>query len=67
MPLVEFAHNNWKNASTGESPFYLLMGSHPQTKWSNAPSALPQVAHRLGQLKEIRAQAQEVMTRAQLM
>ena len=29
LPLAEFAHNNWKNASTGESPFYLLMGSHP--------------------------------------
>ena len=28
LPLAEFAHNNWKNASTGESPFYLLMGSH---------------------------------------
>ena len=29
LPLAEFAHNNWKNASTGESPFYLLVGSHP--------------------------------------
>ena len=43
LPLAEFAHNNWKNASTGESPFYLLMGSHPRAEWSNAPSALPQV------------------------
>ena len=29
LPLAEFAHNNWKNASTGESAFYLLMESHP--------------------------------------
>ena len=28
LPLAEFAHNNWRNGSTGESPFYLLMGSH---------------------------------------
>ena len=67
LPLAEFVHNNWKNASTGESPFYVLMGSHPRAEWSDAPSALPQVMHRLGQLKEIRAQAQEAMTRAQMM
>ena len=53
--------------STGESPFYLLMGSNPQAEWSDAPSALPQVTRRLGQIKEIRAQAQEAMTRAQMM
>ena len=45
LPLAEFAHNNWKNASTEESPFYLLMGSHPRAEWSDAPSALPQVTH----------------------
>ena len=67
LPLAEFAHNNWKNASTGESPFYLLMGSNPRAEWSDTPSALPQVTRRLGQIKEIRAQAQEAMTRAQMM
>ena len=67
LPLAEFAHNNWKNATTGESPFYLLMGSHPRAEWSDAPSALPQVTRRLGQIKEIRARAQEAMTRAQMM
>ena len=67
LPLVEFAHNNWKNASTGESPFYLLMGSHPRAEWSSAPSALPQVTQRLEQIREIRAQVQEAMTRAQIM
>ena len=45
LPLAEFAHNNWKNASTGESPFYLLTGSHPRAEWSDTPSALPQVVH----------------------
>ena len=67
LPLAEFMHNNWKNASTGQSPFYLLMGSHPRAEWSDTPSTLPWVVHRLEQLKEIRAQAQEAMTRAQLM
>ena len=67
LPLAEFAHNNWKNTSTGESPFYLLMGSHPRAEWSDTPSALPQAMRRLGQIKEIRAQAQEAMTRTQMM
>ena len=43
------------------------MGSHPRAEWSDAPSALPQVTCQLEQIKEIRAQAQEVMTRTQLM
>ena len=67
LPLAEFAHNNWRNVSTGESPFYLLMGSHPRAEWSDAPSALPQVTHWLEQIREIRAQVQEAMTKAQLM
>ena len=67
LPLAEFAHNNWMNASTGESPFYLLMGSHPRAEWSDAPSTLPQVTRQLRQIKEIRAGAQEAMTRAQMM
>ena len=67
LPLAKFAHNNWKNASTGESPFYLLMGSHPQAEWSDTSSALPQMMCQLGQIKEIRAQAQKAMTKAQLM
>ena len=28
LPLAEFAHNNWRNATTGESPFQLLIGYH---------------------------------------
>ena len=26
LPLAEFAHNSWKNESTGQSPFEVLMG-----------------------------------------
>src|ERR1700761_3939336 len=58
-------HNNWKNTTTGESPFHLLMGSHLCAEWSTTPSALPQVMRRLEQLQQIRAQAQEAMTKAQ--
>src|SRR6201996_3130958 len=65
LPLVEFAHNNWKNTTTGESPFHLLMGSHPCAEWSTTPSTLPQVTRCLEQLQQIRAQAQEAITKAQ--
>ena len=43
------------------------MGSHPRAEWSDTPSALPQVTRRLEQIREISAQAQEAMTRAQMM
>ena len=41
LPLAEFAHNNWKNATTGESPFQLLMGYHPRSDWDDVPSTMP--------------------------
>ena len=31
LPYVEFAMNNAKSASTGETPFYLNYGAHPRT------------------------------------
>jgi hypothetical protein len=34
LPLAEFAHNNWPNESTHESPFHILMGYHPHADWS---------------------------------
>src|SRR6201996_7962176 len=65
LPLAEFAHNNWKNTTTGESPFYLLMGSHPRADWEDADSPMPQVTTRLEQITEARRRAQEAMIRAQ--
>ena len=61
LPLAEFAHNNWKNATTGESPFYLLMGSHLHADWEVMDSAIPQVTMRMEQITE----AQEAMIKAQ--
>ena len=43
LPLVEFAHNNWKVETTGESPFRLLMGYHPRSDWTDKPCDFPQV------------------------
>ena len=65
LPLAEFAHNNWKNATTGESPFYLLMGSHLHADWEVTDSAIPKVTTQMEQITEARRRAQEAMTKAQ--
>ncbi len=33
MPMVEFAYNNAKNASTGHTPFELNCGYHPRVSF----------------------------------
>jgi len=65
LPMVEFAHNSWPHEITRKSPFELLMGYNPRADWIDRPSPIPQVALRLQQFKEARAQAQELMIRAQ--
>ncbi len=62
--MAEFAHNLWPHEITRKSPFELLMGYNPRADWIDRPSPIPQVALRLQQFKEARAQAQELMIRA---
>ncbi len=65
LPLAEFAHNNWPNETTGESPFFVLYRFNPQADWMDKPSPIPQVALRLDQFKQARQCAQELMIKAQ--
>ncbi len=65
LPLAEFAHNNWPNETTGESPFFILYGFNPRADWTDKPSPIPQVALRLDQFKRARQRAQELMIKAQ--
>jgi len=65
LPLAEFAHNNWPNETTGESPFFVLYGFNPCADWTDKPSPIPQVALRLDQFKMARQRAQELMIKAQ--
>jgi hypothetical protein len=65
LPLAEFAHNNWTNESTCESPFQVLMGYHPRTDWTGTQSAILRVTTRLEQYNEARRKAQELMRQAQ--
>ncbi len=65
LPMVEFVHNSWPHEITRKSPSELLMGYNPHADWINRLSPIPQVALRLQQFKEARAQAQEMMVKAQ--
>ena len=65
LPLVEFAHNSWKNEATGQSPFKILMGYSPRVEIFDVTSSIPTVALRLRDWKKAREDAQRLMIKAQ--
>jgi hypothetical protein len=44
LPLAEFCYNNWENASTHQTPFFLNYGYHPrmgiEPRWKRLTSTL---------------------------
>ena len=66
LSLAEFAFNSWRNESTKKSPFEVLMGYNPRAEWTTVSSPVPQVTHRLEQIREARDQACLAMRKAQL-
>ena len=66
LSLAEFAFNSWCNESTGKSTFELLMGYNPRAEWTTISSPVPQVTHRLEQIKEAHDQACLAMRKVQL-
>ena len=52
LPVAEFAHNTWYNATTKTSPFRLLMGYEPHATWEITKLPLPQITTRLEQIME---------------
>jgi transposase InsO family protein len=65
LPLAKFVHNSWRNESTGQTLFEVLMGYSPRAEWTTVPSPIPQVTLRLDQFKKAREQAQRLMKKAQ--
>jgi hypothetical protein len=65
LSIAEFAHNSWRNESTGQLPFDLLMGYHPRAEWTTVQSLIPQVTLQLDQIREAHSQAQAAMIKAQ--
>ena len=65
LPLVKFMHNSWKNESTGQSPFEVLMGYSPRAEIFNVTSSIPTVTLWLRDWKKAREDAQKLMIKAQ--
>jgi hypothetical protein len=65
LSIAKFAHNSWRNESTSQSLFNLLMGYHPRAEWTAITSPIPQVTLRLDQIQEARNKAQTAMIKVQ--
>ena len=68
LPFVEFAMNNAKSASTGETPFFLNYGKHPRTPLMNQfPQAdeLPALGTVLDALDDTLERTRRLLQRAQ--
>jgi hypothetical protein len=67
LPMAEFAHNQWPNATTKKAPFDLIMGYIPHMGQIKKPSPVPQVEEQLAELEHVRKVAWEAMLKAQAM
>ena len=63
--LTEFAHNSWKNETTGQTPFKVLMGYTPRVEIFDVTSSIPTAALCLRDWKTAREEAQRLMIKAQ--
>jgi hypothetical protein len=46
LPLAQYIHNSWENASTGYTPFELLLGHTPSIHPSHERTPVPAVEQR---------------------
>ena len=58
LSLAEFAHNSWKNETTGQTPFEVLMGYTPRAEIFDVTSSIPTVVLHLRDWKKAREEAQ---------
>ncbi len=65
LPIAQFAHNSWLNATTKSSPFKLLMGSKPRTTWEEKRTTVQAVDDRLQDIQHARSKAQDCIKHAQ--
>ena len=67
LPLAEFAHNQCPSATTGQTPFSMIMGYTPKVEWPSAPSQVPSYTDRMEQIEEVRTMARKSLEKAQKM
>ncbi|SRR6266702_2427451 len=64
LPLAQFAHNSWPNA-TRETPFSLIMGWTPRITWINMLFAAPSADQRMEELIIKRQHVQDCIKHVQ--
>ena len=67
LPLAEFAHNQRPSATTGQTPFSMIMGYTPKVEWPSVPSQVPLYTDRMEQIEEVRKAAKTSLETAQKM
>ncbi len=65
LPIAQFAHNSWPNATTKSSPFKLLMGSKPRTTWEEKRTTVQAVDDRLQDIQRACSKAQDCIKHTQ--
>ena len=65
LPLAQYTHNSWPNATTKKTPFELIMGHTPHVHQPTCISTSPSVNDRLRQIMEFRQQAKNAIKQAQ--
>ena len=67
LPLAEFAHNQCPSATTGQTPFSMIMGYTPKVEWPSVPSQVPSYTDRMEQIEEVHKAAKTSLEKAQKM
>ena len=67
LPLAEFAHNQHPSATTGQTPFSMIMGYMPKVEWPSTPSQVPSYTDRMEQIEEVHKAAKTSLEKAQKM
>ena len=67
LPLAEFVHNQHPSATTGQTPFSMIMGYMPKVEWLSVPSQVPSYMDRMEQIEEVCKAAKTSLVKAQKM
>ena len=53
LPLAEFVHNQCPSATTGQTPFSMIMGYTPKVEWPFAPGQVLSYSERMEQIEQV--------------
>ena len=67
LPLAEFTHNQRPSATTGQTPFSMIMGYMPKVEWPSVPSQVPSYMERMEPIEQVRETARTSLDKAQKM